>query len=187
MLPEGVAHVIGTLPYSCRLRSLEAEAVALAWLYEHVDNIDDEGVLWLKRYVRMHAARQLVLRSLLVSKEAYLRHLESVTGWDGTVASEDFVSNLGGVVEVPDVWLIEISVQELYPTNKRKLGEILVNCSLSYDDIDASGGAEKAVLAVRLPGTWSDGGGRFLPSPITSHTELFDCEQGSPDRDVTSG
>lgn len=79
------------------------------------------------------------------------------------------------------MWMVEVSLPELFPANLRKLGEILVRA-------DKKIGTERsmAFFLARLPGYFAllrsiqKGQPRFtfIPSGADGHVELFGYEEG---------
>jgi hypothetical protein len=77
------------------------------------------------------------------------------------------------------LWMIEISIPQLFPANERKLGEIILNASVKFD-FDKPTDFKLFVLA-RLPGSYFlfESGDydkpnfAQVPSRIKSHMPLF--------------
>jgi hypothetical protein len=79
------------------------------------------------------------------------------------------------------MWMIELSVPNLFSANKRKVGEVLLRAEVvAKPKRDFSN-----FLLARLPGYFAlyDGGGavkpkyQFIPSGAPSHVELYGCEE----------
>jgi hypothetical protein len=83
---------------------------------------------------------------------------------------------------LPDerIWMVELSVPELFSANLRKVGEVLLRAEVSPSaDRDLA-----SFVMVRLPGYFAlyAGGSaanpryHFIPSGAEGHVELFGCE-----------
>jgi hypothetical protein len=109
-------------------------------------------------------------------------HSETVTCDNGETVYEGLATSL------PDnLWMIELSVPELFPANLHKIGEILLNAAkepIPNEEV------QNFILA-RLPGgyilqagTDETGTPKFTlgPSDIKSHTLLYSKEQPCPNK-----
>ena len=82
------------------------------------------------------------------------------------------------------IWMVELSVPELFSTNRRKVGEVL----LRGDRSPGTGRDFTNFLLARIPGyfvflTGSDYSNpefSFLPSAIVGHVALFGCQDETP-------
>lgn len=183
---EGVAHVICAQPRFARMRPIDAELIAVGWLWGMLDSY--AGALaeeWGHRLLAQRDASQLVLRPLLVQKGEYMDHLSRLRGWDSTEEklTPDVLARMDADLPVELFWMVEISVQELFPTNCRKLGEVLIDPKFAKEDLTLENFAAP-MLAVRLPGVWigpssKDGTSTKEPlvTPIITHTCLFGCKE----------
>ena len=80
--------------------------------------------------------------------------------------------------------MVEVSVPEVFPTNKRKLGEILLDATNNLSDkVDGA-----SFVLARVPGSFVffdsiDGDGEpkftFSPSSLLSHTRLYPSSHAS--------
>lgn len=184
---EGVAWVVSTMPKGVNLRALEAEAVALDFLgkLEAGAKRTSANNVWMKRLFEHKKSRELVLRPILVTKADYVEALKKLRGWSAKDErlADDLVAQMAASVDLERFWMVEVSLPELFPTNKRKLGELLID--------PAHHGAQMTVLelqasmvAARLPGCWVSrrlGASPQHPTfdslqvPVCSHTALFGC------------
>lgn len=135
---------------------------------------------WLRR-LRNYAndTGRLVLRHVPVSRERYVGSLKTNRGWNHEREKTGVVREIGNYLKAGNYWMMEISVPEVFPTNKRKLGEILLDATRPQD-------LESGVnfIMIRIPGAYvfpvkySVSKGEFAdfilsPSNIRSHTPLL--------------
>ncbi|MEN3943411.1 hypothetical protein WJU23_19075 [Prosthecobacter sp. SYSU 5D2] len=183
MSTEGVAWLLTTLPKGVRLRSVEAEPICTSVLQLRTQELKKHQEIWTKRLLENLAERQLVLRSLLLTKDQYEKHLKSIEGWDEKEKlSPENIQAILDTIPLDLFWMVEISLLELFPTNRRKVGEMIIDprepgAKMTHVQVEKSG------LGLRLPGQWTswpqDGVRRARPLPLTltSHCPLYGCEQ----------
>lgn len=184
---EGVACVVGTRPKRVKMRGMEAEIASMAILKEiqHRKLRTRREPAWLKRVSDHIKRNHLVLRAIHVSKERYLEHLRSIKGWDTLAERLDprWVDDLG-LMDANEFWMVEVSVPELFPTNKRKLGEVLLRSDSAGTQLQNEN-LWGIFIGARLPGGWwrsAKGGNDAFPKleevPLTivSHSSLYGCE-----------
>jgi hypothetical protein len=113
----------------------------------------------------------------LISPRDYCVHLSRVRDWRHNRVDDQMISALEAL---PDerLWMIELSVPELFSTNRRKVGEVLIRAERKL----ITDRWKNFVLA-RLPGYFAlrevrRGRPRFtfIPSGADDHTELFGFE-----------
>ncbi len=170
---------ITTLPKGVFLHGTGAEVAGADLTYPLVDQLPKRDLVWADRLRHYAKNKQIVIRPILVSLEDYLSHLRGISDWDGNAIG-------GAIDDLRDifaswlsryVWLVEISVPELFPANKRKLGEPL----LIPEGIPSLSHRERFVMA-RLPGHlafWNDSSGQsfmYKDIQMTGHTPLYGCE-----------
>jgi hypothetical protein len=111
-----------------------------------------------------------VLRTILVTKELYLKHLSAAIGHDGTRFTASELKSFDIIPE--EFWMVEFSLPYLYTGNRSKLGEVLI----STENLDA-GNLEKSILGFRLPGLvlLPSQSGKFAGTSVSllSHIPLF--------------
>lgn len=119
-------------------------------------------------------------RALERAKEGTARVLPVVVrpDWSRRRVESAFVEEIRREVDEL-VWMVEVSLPELFPTNLRKVGEVLVRA-----DRDLSGDGGSVFLRARIPG-WScvesprgavPGEFEFRPCRLLSHVPLFGLE-----------
>lgn len=111
-----------------------------------------------------------VIRPFVATREQYLSHLGQMLDWNFGSLSVADVEQL--TVELPDsFWMCEVSVPDLYSTNKRKVGEVMYSVDLPEDPKNCLDG----FLGCRLPAisvlVRSDGI-EFQPNQLHGHVPL---------------
>ena len=176
---EKVDYVLEVFRPGIAYSGVEAEAVALNILYSLIADLDSSKNSWILRLKQWCSCQRLVFRALALSKNEYMSHLRSLSDWEGNNESTEICSVLES--ELPDyVWAVEISTPQLFPANKRKLGEILFDGTGNITKLDGSLNSDLFIFA-RLPGVYMLGGnvdehGRpefiQVSSFLESHTDL---------------
>jgi len=158
---------------------VEAEAVAIEYLYSLLPSVVNSGLKneWARRLAKRAMEQQVVLRALPVTRDEYVKHLNAVTDWDGRSEHKYLREALGQALP-EHLWMIEVSIPELFPANKRKIGCILLDGGTEM-------GAEMnfaSFLLARFPGMYlffrdvdKNGEPQFegRSSNLKSHVELL--------------
>jgi len=137
--------------------------------------------LWLQRLAEVCDSRTTlpVIRTLLVSRSQYQGHLQQMLDWDFGRLEDKDVQTL--TEQLPEsLWMCEVSLPDLYSTNKRKLGEVLYGIQLSKEPEDCIDG----FLACRLPTLSLVLHGdelRSYPNSLNGHTPLCPTAAIPPD------
>lgn len=177
---------LGLIPSPCTCNAMIAEIIGVWFLFEVQKILSrlnaKRNEIWLNRLC--HALTKnsaiVVTRPILLHQKTYVSHLKEMSGWDGSKLQNDQINGiseyLGG-----NFWMIEVSLQELFPTNRRKLGEVLIRCdTVPKTEPDLM----KSVIIARLPGVWlfPDAQGKIIDADnsLISHTELFSFLKPSP-------
>ena len=158
---------------------VEAEAVAIEYLYSLLASLLEEGLNneWTLRLAKNAAEQRVVLRAIPLTRDEYVKHLSTVTDWKGKNEYKYLREALGPAL--PDcLWMIEVSIPELFPANKRKIGCILLDGSKPMGpELDFS-----SFLLARFPGLYlffrsinEDGHPQFegRMSNLKSHVDLL--------------
>jgi len=129
------------------------------------------GKDWYDRLTVFAQCQLLVLRTILIQKEDYLKHVGTVKSRQGDTLEADLIAKLDS--KLPDVmWMVEDSAPELFSCSRRKLGEIILSATTPLPaQIDLS-----LLLSARLPGIviLSDGGQFPINTTrLEGHTELY--------------
>ncbi|MCU7801937.1 MAG: hypothetical protein KZQ96_01975 [Candidatus Thiodiazotropha sp. (ex Lucinoma borealis)] len=180
--PDQAIYVVELLHKGFQTSGIQAEALSLPFLYSLYPHIaPDTTNNWsmrLKREISTQSAQQVVLRAIAVSAKKYLEHLSNLYDWEGNCENPLIPSTLESLL--PEwLWVVEVSMPQLFPANERKLGEVVLN---PYEELDKmSPSNSKSFLFARLPGNYfivsgdTSGEPDFLevPSRIKTHTELL--------------
>jgi hypothetical protein len=189
MRPECVAHVIATVPKEIKVEPLEAQAIGAGYLLPILSQAAKDpsyGTAWDARLQSYARVNRLVLRPLLIDGLEYSQHLAKVRDWDYNRIDEatiNVVKNALSRTLSPGekVWMIELSVPELFSANRRKVAEVIIKAELEVADEQAY---DSFVLA-RLPSSLvllpEEPSGLepefdFYDTGISGHAELFACE-----------
>lgn len=173
--------VIALRPKEAEYDGIDAEAVALDYLNTLIEKIAEEEkpAGWMERLI--WAVQKLggwvVLRASFVSCEEYIEHLKLLKGWDyKTIPQAVIVELSSGLPSY--LWIVEISLPEIFSANRRKLGEIVLNATIPL----SSGKDLSAFLFARILNKVF--GLRFEDSKmklvtldiaeIDTHTDLFE-------------
>jgi hypothetical protein len=177
--PDDVDYVVELLRPGTLFGGAQAEALALQFLYSVLNQINKTKNDWLDRliYYASKDIQKIVLRALSIDKSMYINHLKNETDWEGNHEDPKMLDLLS--VYLPNnLWIVEISIPQLFPGNEHKLGEIALNGSVQLSDNISD---RSHLLFVRLPGEYvfdfSDGkdGRNFLkaPSDLISHLPVM--------------
>lgn len=173
---EQAQYVVELLRPKANYGGSEAEAIAIDYLYSFLPYLHSLDNVWLHRLIEHYDRQEVVLRAICLKKLEYMRHLELMRDWLGVSEDKELIKILKeGLSDT--LWIIEISIPELFPANQRKLGEIVLNASAEateYRDFTP-------FLYCRLPGYYlflkqiRSGSPDFLPVPssMISHTRLY--------------
>jgi hypothetical protein len=180
---EKVSYVICTLPKDVKVDPISAEALGAHYLLTirpQIAQRQEYSEGWGRRLEYYAIQNLLVLRPILINKNQYLSHLRTIKDWrfrriDTTII--EFLSN-----EIPDemLWMVELSVPELFSANRRKVGEVVLRAEIQAapeKNLDS-------YIVARLPGCFafiedrnpSSPGYFFIPSGASGHVELYNCE-----------
>lgn len=179
---EDVQYAVEILRPKAQYSGIQAEALALSFLYSLLNQIAMHENDWLRRlvYYARPDVQRVVLRAVTVDREAYIQHISQNTDWYHNAEKSEIINILHN--NLPDLlWMVEVSIPQLFPANERKLGEILLDATKPIESTVESA-AEYYVLA-RLPGSYlfeeSTGtnhtGFLRVPSQLQSHFPVMGC------------
>jgi len=180
--PEQADYVVELLKDAVQYSGAHAEAVAIPFLYSLYPTLASFAPKekWLRRMATWaHPKMQkAILRAVAIARDEYLRDLASVRDWDGHGERADVVEVLQKLL--PEIlWVVEVSIPQLFPANERKVGDVILNPLITFDEnnpVDF-----KLLLLVRVPGHYffveSVAGDTptfvHIPSQFTSHIPLL--------------
>jgi len=180
--PKEVDYVVELLKPGIKFGGAQAEAMALQFLYsvlnQIIDQIDLSENVWLKRLV--HYAhpdiQRIVLRAIAIDRDAYIQHLSNEKDWSQHSEHRQVINVLSKLLPKA-LWIVEVSIPQLFPANERKLGDIVLNGGI---ELSASQKKRSHFLFVRLPGLYlfdisEKSRQQFLtvPSNLTSHLPVM--------------
>jgi len=177
MEAEGVVYIIATIPRDLKLKPIVAEALGAHYLFSLLPQTPKGDNIWLQRLEFYFKWNRLILRPIIVSKQNYLDHLEAIKDWEGHSMKKVLVDAFEKYMEDEPYWLVELSIPELFPANKRKIGEVLIR---GNEEFNPSTPFDNFVMA-RLPkyfvlysnGSDAETNFEFIPSEINGHVELY--------------
>ena len=175
--PEQVQYVVALHPSGVHYSGVVAEAIAVDYLYSLLPQLDSARVRWLKRLISSARDQQVVLRAVAMTRNRYTDHLLHSRDWHYNSEEKQICRSIRD--NVPEhLWVVEVSLPELFPANQRKLGEIVLDATK-----EPSRGLDfRSFLFGRFPGrflflkrTRLDGSPEFIsvPSGLKSHTPLY--------------
>lgn len=177
-----VAAVIGTVPNEVKTDPIEAEVIGADYLFRILQQGLPYVGHWGERLALYAEAKMLVLRPVLLDRERYLDHLRDVRDWRNGRIDEGDIAALSRTIPSGRLWLVELSVPELFSGNRRKVADVLL-------DAERPPGKARdcrSFVIARLPGCFAlisgDGASagtkfRFLQNPLGEHVELYGCER----------
>lgn len=172
-----VAYVIGTRPRDVEMNPIQAEVIGADYLFSMLPQLPDlKHNVWRRRLLEYSNDKQLVLRPVLVRGKQYSEHLSKIRDWDK--------NQLKFLLPIDDdwwLWIVELSVPELFSANLRKVGEVVLRAEYKpthFRDF-------KTFLFARVPGFFAfyvsgepqNPDYEFIPCDLTSHVELYGCEE----------
>lgn len=119
-------YVVALLPFGYACPAYAAEVVASRFFYSLIPRLTKTGNVWLDRLLGFVAQRELILRTVPVSKDAYLAHLRQQRDWAKNTEDPALIEALTPILR-DRLWMVEVSVPDLFSSNLRKLGEILLD------------------------------------------------------------
>ncbi len=176
---EGIkgASVLVPKPPNVLMDSIEAESIGSGYLIDFFPLIQDAGP-WAKRLNFYHFIKLLVIRPVLIDGKRYVEHLRMIRGWDDKerITNEIFLGDFESQFGDEALWMVELSIPELFSANKRKLGEVILFADSPTTEQDYS-----SLCMARLPGYFIiyEGGGQAKPkfkvdkSGINCHVCLY--------------
>lgn len=174
---DSVAFIIATIPKTVEINPLQAEVIAADFLFSLIPQMPT-ALPWARRLVEHCLTNQLVLRPILVEKARYITHLAEAADWSKHRLERMWIDALTQFLPAEQFWLVELSVPELFSTNLRKVGEIVLRAQTKVN----SGTRDfSSFVLARLPGHFAlyagDTAGQpkfeFLECQMKSHIDLF--------------
>ena len=136
---------------------------------------------WLERlvYNAQRDVQSIILRAVAIERDTYIRHLSTEKDWDQNSEDKSAIDILRD--SLPNaLWVVEVSIPQLFPANERKLGDIVLNGQVALSD---GQGNRSPFLFVRLPGCYFSvlSGPDFVtaPSKLISHVPVIKLIESS--------
>lgn len=170
-------YVVALRPRGFAYGGVIAEVIASQFFYSSRPKLIGTGNRWLDRLLESVQQQELILRTVPITKAGYVEHLRAQQDWKWNAEINEVVDDIAKLLH-EKMWMVEVSVPELFSTNLRKLGELLlcaerpISSELTYDHF---------VLA-RFPGRYLIFNGldaqhnpqfAIARSALESHTELL--------------
>lgn len=174
---EKADYVVELFRDGCAYSGDTAEAVAADYLYSILPELKGSELRWLHRLIAYVEQQKVVLRAISLTSRQYIRHWRNAKDWQGGMEDRALCQAIQPLLP-RQLWMVEVSVPELFPANLRKVGEIVL-------DATALPGPERdfrLFVCARAPGRLlilsevsPDGVPSFFPVPsrLQSHTPLF--------------
>jgi hypothetical protein len=188
---EQVRYAVALLPDGYMSYPTEIEAIAADQLYSLILTVPPQYYksFWLEKLICYIERQDVVFRTRAISGEGYIKHLEDMRDWENhRMKDQALLSFLSGFIP-KCLWMVELSIPEVFSTNYGKLGEILffgdqeLDMGADYTDDQLQQMQVNNIISVRLPGVMSIRirndrmNGKFIPRScgITGHVPLFGC------------
>ena len=138
------------------------------------------GELEALAYTKQDRKPRVVLRSLLMTSCEYIDILSHAKDWESNQESSELIKAFADVEWAELVWVIEVSLPQIFPANESKLGEIVLNAQIPVDFCEETPGWS-ALQFARLPGAYffkdvsraDDSAFIRLRSALISHIPVF--------------
>lgn len=184
MQEECVTFVIGTMPREVKLSPIRAEVIGgVDYLFTILRKLPYQNNIWARRLLKYAAANQLVLRPILIYPSEYPDHLRGMEDWENKKIKDVLIDVIPQLVKSDKrLWMIELSVPELFSANRRKVGEVLLRSEIE----PTSKRDFSSFILARLPGYFvmheessppSNPSFTFIPSGVNGHVKLYGCEK----------
>lgn len=145
--PTNVDYVVELLAPGVVCSAIEAESCACRILGLLMNQLDcSSASSWLMRIVTAFSSGNLVLRSICVEPDRYLAHLAESEDWLRNKENSDTIDGFKSLKLPKMLWVVEVSLPQLFPANERKLGEIVIDATSAINPDTFN-----SVLWIRLP------------------------------------
>jgi hypothetical protein len=176
--PQQVQYALAVLPPSVKYDGVRAETIASDYLYslKRDSDLAASPSAWMQRFYASWGAQEFILRAISISKKDYINHLLEMEDWNGCHFRRS-IRHLSHLLS-EHLWMVEISLPELFQINKHKVGEIILDATRKPShkrDYETFRFARFPGRFLFIFGKESDGNPKFLdfPSRIESHTKLY--------------
>lgn len=172
---------LGILPDKKKSDPIAIEPIALIFLEKILANLrwheDDlfNQFPWLYRLLKYCSNGRVILRTILMKKSSYIKHLRQMESWEGEKINKKRMDIYSKILP-NSFWMVEVSIPELFSANRRKLGELLI-----LDDVVIKPEIQpdwSLFLFAHLPACLAIKNSKqnefgFYPHSIKSHTPIY--------------
>jgi hypothetical protein len=150
----------------------KVEASALFFLSSVSHPSIDADNYWFDLFRVYTGLNSLVLRSVFISKNTYINHLQTSLDTIQNDIEPDIITKINQIL--PKMfWMVEVSCPELFSVTRRKLGELLLATEYCDSDFDF-----KSFRLLRLPGLFilsKEGDDQHViqKTQVKEHTRIF--------------
>lgn len=117
---DNVEYVVELFRSGIQYSGVQAEALALNFFYSIIPQIPYESNTWLSRLCKWAEVQQIILRAQSVNRTEYVEHLRTLRDWENNTEFGEMCQILQEEIP-PMLWIVEISIPQLFATNERKL------------------------------------------------------------------
>lgn len=122
----------------------------------------------------------VVLRTVVTDRESYLLSLGDSGDGQGNKEDEIAINRLNNIGLPEKMMMVEVSLPQLFPANKRRIGEFLFDASINAGST-VDGVVASSFIFARMPGSYliaerkegSATKGNFYRSHLTDHVRLY--------------
>lgn len=126
-------YVVALYPRGYAAPGFVAEVAASRYFYSLFRQLDESANPWVNRLHRTVKNKELILRTVPITRDAYCQHVRDIQDWERHSEDPATVDDLANIC--PDqMWMVEVSIPDLFSTNLRKLGELLLSSDLTISD-----------------------------------------------------
>ncbi len=144
-----VKYVAALRPSATAYGAVTAEAIAVDSLYSARGTLVQENNYWVKRLVTHIKEQDVVLRAVYLTGEDYAGHLGNIKDWHERQENPDTLDGLEGALP-KHLWMVEVSIPELFSANYRKLGEMILDARVPMNPYPPK---EPVWIMSRFPGS----------------------------------
>jgi len=171
-------YLVSLRPRDFQYPPFSAEAWAAKVFYSLLPQVPNSHHPWLRRLETYVSAQKLILRTVPATNVDYADHLAAIADREGNRESRTALFEAIRQHVARRLWITEVSIPDLFSTNLRKLGELVLRADVPMATSNHYG----LFVMARLPGVYAffqrlDGRKhpRFslIANQIIGHTELL--------------
>ena len=146
---ENNIFVIAFQPFEAKYDATVAEVIAIDYLHSIAMAMHPTQNMWIKRLRTAILIERgwVVLRPVFLTGEQYIDYLENLKDWNSGRISKDIIKMFRKQLK-GYYWVVEVSLPELFPANRNKLGEIVLDATVAVDPQTFT----SAFMFARFPG-----------------------------------